>query len=321
MRRFAKIFLRNQKYLVYGAFLLVATLLWTANKLSNSYSYDVSTIIRLTSSNPLAYMITQGSSTPATLRLYGRGYQLLFYLLFNPKCVNIVVSSSLPHNTLSNLIYLTTTQIYPTVETQLNSSLELQAILPDTLSYVLTARHIKKVPIRSNIKFGYSPQYMPNGSIQVRPDSVFVSGAITDVEGIYEINTQSLTKENVSKKLQGNIALIVPRQTTLSHEKIDYFVDVQRFVEVSFEQEIHARNFPDSLRVQFLPAKVKLSFSVKMEDYKRLKQENFQVVADYTTLTNSLSNQMQVKLDASSKYALSSTIKPMFVDVIVKSSK
>ncbi|MGL5913774.1 MAG: hypothetical protein ACRCZB_06370 [Bacteroidales bacterium] len=318
LRRIARILLINQKYLVYGVFLLIATLLWVVNKLSNSYTHDVPTVVELSTANPLEYTITEGNSTPATLRLHGRGYQLLFYLWFSSKRTKIIVSSALPNTTKSSTVYLPSKQLHNIIAQQLSNSLDLQTIFPDTLSYVLTARQVKKVPVRSNIKLSYAPQYMPNGVIQLNPDSVLIGGAVTDIESINEIFTQALTKENVSRVLQEKIALVIPPKVSLSHHEVDYSIEVQRFVEIASSVDVLPLNFPDSLSVQFLPAQVSLVLSVKMEDYKALKHEKLKVVADYASLSNSLSKQLQVRLLYPSKYALSSSIKPSFVEAIIK---
>ncbi len=307
---------RDKRLLIFSLFLLASMVMWLVIKLSYPYTYEVPAQVELYTLRPASHIVTDGNHAQVQLRVRARGYDLLLYKFFNNKRFRAPISEGFTLDLPTGEAGIATSQLRNAVAQQLGASYELQLIIPDSLHFSITHMAVKKVPVRSNFNLSYAPQYMQRGSTTLSPDSILVSGGESIIENISEIFTNPLTRDKVTSTLSGAIGLIAPPHTILSLNKISYNIDVERFIETSYELPIHIIGAPDSLNVQLLPNTAKVTFSITMKEYAQLKREALFLSVHYAELQQSLSNQLQVHLSNPPKYVLSTSIAPEFVNVV-----
>ncbi|MDR3367333.1 MAG: hypothetical protein LBO71_10270 [Prevotellaceae bacterium] len=309
---------RDKRLLVFGFFLLISTALWTLNKLSHTYTTEISAKILLVEGRHVGVMLTGGKVNATRLRVRATGYDLMRYLLFSSKTFRVDLGLLRYFEGAAGESVLPVGQIRNMVAQQLSPDFDLQAIIPDSIYFQLSPVASKKVPIRSSCRIDYLPQYMQQGEPVLEPDSVIVSGPQKVVDAITEIGTEEVKKEKVINNFSGKASLITPPQTFLSHENVSYKINVQRVTQITRELPIRLVGAPDSLYVELLPASAVVSISVATEEYHRLKQDEQYLTAYYPELHQSLSGQVRVNLSQLPTYVLSTSIKPAFVTIIVK---
>ncbi|MDR0687986.1 MAG: YbbR-like domain-containing protein [Prevotellaceae bacterium] len=308
----------DKQMLVFGVFLLTSTILWTLNKLSHSYGTEISAKILLVETRRAGAMLTDGKVSPVRLRVQARGHDLMRYLLFTSKTFNVNLALVRYFELASGKSALLTGQIRSIVAQQLGPNFDLQAILPDSIYFQMSPVANKKVPVTPSLRIAYAPQYMQQGAVVLDPDSVVVNGPQELVDAITEIGTKPVKKENVMANLSGRAMLEAPPQIFLSHDRVSYHIDVQRVTQITQELPIHLIGAPDSLYVELMPASAKIFISIAMEEYHRLKQEEFYLTAYYSELRQSISGQVRVTLSKPPAYVLSTSVIPEFVNAIVK---
>ncbi len=296
--------------------MLTATLLWTFKKLSHEYTDNLSAQVELVNATPVNYIITNSNVVQAQLRVRAHGYDLLRYKLFNSKQLKVPITPMLSNSEANTTVAIPTARLRSAVAQQLGDNYELLAIAPDSIRVEVSRVAAKKVPVRSNFRITYAPQYMQRGTVQLVPDSVVVSGAENLLQSVTEVQTQTLVEDKVSSDLSGEVDLVAPAQIVISHRKVSYNIDVQRFIEMSYELPIHIVGVPDTLNVELLPATAKVTLSVTMEEYALLKREELYLTVNYRELGVSISEQLRVTLSNPPKYTLSTSITPAFVSVI-----
>lgn len=311
-RRFFRL---DKRLLTFGFFLSISAALWTLNKFSHSYTYELPAQVELALPNASSYVISSSSVAQVQLRVSARGYDLLRYMLFAGKKFKVAVTPAERGGAVSTLS-VATAPLRNAVSQQLGADYRLQAILPDSITLQVSRVAAKKVPVRSSFRISYAPQYMQQGATLFAPDSVVVSGAESTVQGITEVLTEPLVKEKLSSQQSGKVDLIAPPNVLLSHQKVSYTINIQRFIEVSQELPIHILGAPDALHVSVLPATAKVTFSVAMENFPQLKREDLYLTVSYGELRQSISDQLHVQLSNPPDYVLSTTITPSFVNVI-----
>lgn len=304
--------------LVFGVFLLTSTILWTLNKLSHSYGTEIPAKIQLVETRHAGAMLTDGKVSVVRLRVYARGYDLMRYLLFNSKIFRVNLALMRYFELANGKSALLTGQVRSIVAQQLGPNFDLQAILPDSIYFQMSPVANKKVPVTPNLRIAYAQQYMQQGTVILDPDSVVISGPQELVDEITEIGTKLVKKDEVMSNLSGSALLEAPPQIFLSHDKVSYHVDVQRVTQITQELPIHLIGAPDSLYVELIPASAKIFISIAMEEYHRLKQEEFYLTAYYSELHQSVSGQVRVTLSKPPAYVLSTSVMPEFVSIIVK---
>lgn len=288
------------------------------NKLSHTYTTEISAHISLIEGRHVGVMLTEGKVSLVRLRVRASGYDIMQYLLFSAKTFKVDLGLLRYFDVPDGQSALPVGQIRSMVAQQLNPSFDLQAIAPDSIYFRLSPVASRKVPIRADCRIEYLPQYMQQGKAALDPDSVIVSGPQKVVDAIAEISTAPVKKEKVINNFSGKVALKTPPQTFLSHEKTSYKINVQRVTQITRELPIHLVSAPDSLHVELIPSSALVSISVTTEEYHRLKQDDQYLTAYYSELPQSISGQVRVNLSKPPAYVLSTSIKPAFVTVIVK---
>lgn len=309
---------RDKRLLIFGFFLLTSTTLWLLNKLSHTYTTEISAKILLIEGRHVGVMLTDGKVSPVRLRVRAIGYDIMQYLLFSSKIFKVDLGLLRYFEVAGGRSALPVGQIRSAVAQQLSPSLDLQAILPDSIYFHLSPVASRKVPIRADCRIEYLPQYMQQGGAKLEPDSVIVNGPQSVVDAVAEIVTEPVKKAKVISNFSGKVLLKTPPQTFLSHEQTSYRISVQRVTQITRELPIHLISAPDSLHVELIPARALVSFSVATEEYHRLKQDEQYLTAYYSELPQSISGQVRVNLSKPPAYVLSASIKPAFVSVIVK---
>jgi len=304
----------DKRLLTFSFFLLISAVLWTLNKFSYQYTYELPAQIELAISNPVSYVISSSDVTQVQLRVRARGHVLMRYKMFAGKRFRVAITPT--ERNINNTSSIATAQLRNAVAQQLGAEYELLAILPDSITFHISRVAAKKVPVRSNFRISCAPQYMQQGATQFTPDSVVVSGAEGDIQNITEVHTEPLVKDKLSSKQSGRVDLIAPPQVFLSHQRVSYMIDIQRFIEISRELSIRIVGVPDRLNVSVLPATATVTFSVTMEKFPQLKHEELHLTVNYSELNQSISDQLRVQLSNPPDYVLSATIVPSFVNVI-----
>jgi hypothetical protein len=309
---------RDKRLLIFGFFLLTSATLWMLNKLSHTYTTEVTAKISLIEGRHVGVMLTDGMMSSVRLRVRADGYDIMQYLLFSSKTFKVDLGLLRYFEVADGKSALPVGQIRSTLAQQLSPSLDLQAILPDSIYFQLSPVASRKVPIRADCRIEFLPQYMQQGEVRLEPDSVIVNGPQKVVDAITEIGTEPVKKGKVMNNFSGKVLLKTPPQTFLSHEKASYNVNVQRVTQITRELPIRLVSAPDSLHVELIPASALVSFSVATEEYHRLKQDEQYLTVRYPELSQSISGQVRVNLSKPPAYVLSTSIKPAFVNIIVK---
>ncbi|MDR1417199.1 MAG: hypothetical protein LBJ57_07270 [Prevotellaceae bacterium] len=313
-----RLFKRDKQLLVFGVFLLTSATLWTLNKLSHTYIAEISAKMLLVETRPIDAVLTDGKVSPLRLRVQARGYDLLRYKLFYSKTFRVNLGLLRYFEVSEGKSALLTGQVRGVIAQQLGSNFDLQAIYPDSVYFQMSPVASKKVPVAVNFHIAYAQQYMQQGAIALDADSVIVSGPREIVDDVAEVYTKPMKKEKVIANLSGKVLLEAPPQTFLSRDNVSYSIDVQRVTQITKELPIHLVGIPDSLYVELIPANAKIFISIAMEEYHKLKQEEFFLTAYYSELHQSISGQVRVTLSKPPAYVLSTSIAPAFVNVIVK---
>ncbi|MDR3296786.1 MAG: hypothetical protein LBS94_00940 [Prevotellaceae bacterium] len=309
--------LKDRQLLTFGFFLLISASMWMLNKLSVHYVASVSGELVLNAPGT-GYVVPYDKERKVQLRVRARGYHILLYNLFSSKKFDVNLSLARIVRPQQERTVVPTASLRDMLSQQLGGDFELQEISPDTILFRMSPLTVKRVPVRTDFRLSFAPQYMQRGEPTLAPDSVTVSGPEELVRELSAIHTTRLVEESVKADLSGKIMLVAPDQTFLSHVKVAYSVSVQRFTQAVRELPIQLLHAPDSLSIALLPATAQVSLFVTLSDYSRLNQADLLLTADYLDLYhNNLSGQVQVNTSAMPDYVLSTSVSPAFVTIIV----
>lgn len=250
----------------------VAFIFWLLVKLSQTYKVDKEVVFDFNIPDEKALTILPPDDVEVELE--GRGWDLMFDYFTKGK---VVLFFDMNEQSRVRLNWL---QLKSLIQKNLSSSeIKITEINYDNLSLSLEDRMKKMIPIQLDAELSFSPGYHLKKTIQLSPDSIFISGPESLISNIMEWRTDSLILKDVQNSAERKISLRESaREIKLSQQTITAELDVEQFTEKSFFVKILQRNAPDSIRI--FPDRIKIYCLVGLSKYEEVEESGFTVEVD-----------------------------------------
>ena len=270
------------------SFLLASVLIWLLITLSKEYTTTINF--------PIAYgkipqnkLLLATQTTALEIVVNTNGFNILT-TRFNPK--SILINANALVRKEGTTYYLLLKREKQRIKKQLPSGVVLQEVIKDTLFVELGSLMTKKLPLKPNIQIKCHIGYDLSGEIDVKPDSIVVSGPESYISKIRNIELASLILEDVKadftrkviiKKVKGNENLKFNIQEIIVSGKIE------KFTEGTLEIPFKIINVPVGVVINTLNKKIQIKYIVGLSSFHKIDENSFQIECDYaTTLNNKL---------------------------------
>lgn len=309
----------DRKILVYLVFVGVATVFWFLNELSNIYNTTVNYPIRFTHLPKNKILINE---LPKNLQLSvnADGYTILRYKLSPaafPVIINIEKHSDNIINPELKHFRLQTRYLRETINKQMPNDIEIVDIFPDTVLFQFANIISKKLPVKPNVKLEFSEECMLDGDITFNPDSIIVRGPNTILDTLQAVYTKYQKFTKLSKPIKPNITLREIDKLEYKNKKIQIIIPASKFTQLSFNIPINAVNVPDSLDLKTFPRIVKVSCMVSLNDYDKIKADDFVIDVDYFDIENLLGEKLSLNLKLAPSQVRSISFHPESIEFIM----
>lgn len=218
--------------------------------------------------------------------------------------------------------YLITQKQKNNILKQLPSKLNRIFFLKDTLFLKVDVLQTRKIAIKPNININYKIGYELLNDIKLQPDSIMVSGPKLKLDKIRHISLEKLELENVHENFSEEV--FIKKDTsynflTFNKNKIKISGKVIQFTEGSLEIpfEIININTVEKNELTTLVKQIKLTFTVGLTDYEKIKKEDFLVVCDYKLSKENNLNFLIPKLKKKPSLIKNYSITPNKIDFLI----
>ena len=250
----------------------IALIFWLLVKLSQPYNS--------TETYPLDYTLPSGKtfvSPPpqeviATLR--GRGWDLISNNLYQQKNPIVLELAELPSQAINS------TTMIDKIQKTVPSSISITEVNTPFIFIQIENQSEKTVPIKLEANLQYAANIQLMDSLEMQPDSVTITGPLSEVEAITEWPTESLKKSKIAESQTISVPLVAPKnaQLRLSQPQIQLGIKVEEFTEKSIFVPVKVLNAPDSLQV--FPRQIKVRCITGLSHFNDINSNSFSIVAD-----------------------------------------
>ncbi len=280
----------NRRVAVFLICLAIATTLWFLNALGKNYSASVSYPVKYINP-PDNRFLANNIPVKLDLKIQGQGFTILRYkmLSFSPILLDIeqITNNIEP---VSGTYKVPSKNLIREISSQLSNEIKIEDINPETLEIVLDSLITKTVPVVLDINVEFVPQFNLKNPIKTVPDKVKITGPAIALEKISELNT----KVNITNKLETGfsqeIELIHPERTTISPEKVNLIIEVEKYTEKELKIPIDIIHKPADVRIKLFPSEVKILFTVGLSRFETIKAADFGVSVDYNSIVDNVNN-------------------------------
>lgn len=265
-------------------------------------------------------VLVDASDSILRLKIETKGFRIFFLRNIRiPHPLYINVSESLYKIPGSkNRYFLPISKFGRDLNRQLNSKTTLLSIEPDTLFVRIKDVESKRVPVRPQYTMDLPSQYKPYGPVNVKPDSITVSGLDNYLDTLEFVFTKPFViKKNDKEHYDIPVANAYKKHGLhLSKDKFTVHIDIEKFTEEQRTLPLYVFNQPDTIQVKTFPSEVEVSYLLAIKDYNKIANSDFKAFVDYDDITND-KNTLRVKLDEYPDQVEVNNISPGKVEFII----
>lgn len=274
--------LKRRKVKLFSLFLLLSGLAWFISNLS--LRYESKAIFELEFVNPPdSMMMLSASHKEIEVQLDAVGFQFLAFGLGKKK-VNINLSEA---KRIGSKYVVGPSSLQSQIAQQLSSGVKLVRTNADSIVIKFYGVTSRKVPVKTQLKLQFAQNYVLDGSLVIRPDSIIIKGPINEIDTIRHLRTALTALENVNADFSVSSPLIQSNQlkkTWYSESEVVLIGKVTRFSEKIISVPISMINLPENTEAQTFPNVVNVLIKASLANLKNVKTSDIKVVGDYTTV-------------------------------------
>lgn len=281
MNRFS--FKRNNVK-VFLFFLVSTSILWLFIQFSKNYTRTLETDIVFVNI-PEDKVIDPTNDTKLIVTLGGNGFRLIAHSWTTPKLVFDFKESS-KINTNEYVFALDKKGDF--IKRKLDFKGNVIAFQRDTVILRLNTILDKKVPVRLNVSLKYAAGYGSSEGLEIKPDSITLSGIKEVLDSINYVVTTPLEVDGLKSNWEEKVSIQMDSLqgiVNVSPSQISALVSVSKFTEGSQNVPVILENVPEKEEVKIFPKEVKIVYRVGLDKYNEISERDFKVVADYKEAT------------------------------------
>jgi hypothetical protein len=280
----------NSRIIVFLVCLTIATTLWILNALSKNYSTIVSYPVKFTNA-PANRFLAEKTPEKLDLEVGGQGFTLLRDKLFSFTPIILDIDDILKNMDSSKGVYkVTSRNLISVITNQLNDDIKISNIYPEILTIVLDSLITKTVPVELDINIDFEPQFNLKSPVAVTPDKVKITGPAILLNKIAIIKTKVNIANKLNTSFSQKIDLIHPDKTTISPEKVNLLIDVERYTEKEMRIPIEILHKPEKARLKLFPSEIKVVFNVGLSRFENIKPSDFGASVDFNSVVKDVNN-------------------------------
>ena len=244
------------------------------------------------------------------IKIRDKGSELFMYLFKRRDSLHIDVAEAQKNNEAK----LEGNQLTQLIRTKLSTNTDILGYLPASIPIKTSKLDSKTVPVVFDGEKRTNAGHLVIDSISIIPNEVTIFGSEEKLRNITEVVTEYKIFENLKATSQLPAKIKPIEGVSFEPSEVDIYIPINEFTERQFEIPIHATGSPETLDVKFFPSRVRVTFSVILDDYKKISPEDFEIKIDYNNLKETDGDQVELKL---SKYP-SSIKNPIISPAVVE---
>ena len=296
---------------------IVAAGFWLIHNLSQSYAEVVSVPV-VAESNIEGRTRVSSSEATITARVRTTGFHLASLMRGQRRPVTVVFSPEDFHHVSGDIYSIPATKLEKYGSAVFGTVESVESFLIESAEFTFPAATHRKVPVRQVSEVSFEPQYTATAPMRMKPDSVTLYGELSRLENISYVLTKPLTLKDLRSSAHGTVKLDIAEGIRSSATEVNYSLEVSRYVEVSAEVSMTARNVPAGSELAVIPSVASVVFRcVFPMSEDPVASSRFYI--DYRDFASSLTGRCVAHCDNLPSGVIDYTVDPEIFDCFLRS--
>ena len=272
---------KNSKLKAFIVFLFLASVFWMLTKFSKQDVASVGATISYVNI-PQGYMLDENTIQDFSFNVNATRFEFLGYVF---KKLSIKIDVGAYFNETTKTARVDGAALEKLILNQVvDDGFVTQLSLPE-LMITLEPLSFKKVPILGQVSISYDVGFDAMGPLQIKPDSVTITGSKQLLDTIVSITTTPLELFDISASFRQVISVesISNSTATISPKTVTISQNVSEFSQKILMVPVTMINQPSQGNFKLLPASIRVAFNVPVDRFNEITLEDFTIICDYNS--------------------------------------
>ena len=205
------------------------------------------------------------------------------------------------------------------VRSQLAPSTTIRGYYPMNISLATSRLESKELLVAFDGEITTSRANLVADSATFIPETVIAYGSRQSLDQLEHAVTEYTVFKNLKATSQLPITINPVEGVRFSPNQVDIFIPIEEFTERTFDIPITATHLPDNLDVKFFPSRATVTFSVTLEEYRKIVPEDFEIALDYRQFHDNEEGRVSLELSQSPSTVVNPRVSPASVEFLFES--
>lgn len=308
---FSKIHWRNT--FLFLLFLIVAFIFWMMLFFQNDIEANYKIPVRY-SNIPEDVVFEHSLPSQIEIRVSDKGSEIFRYAFLLKDSIEVDIEKYRNEH-INNL---QGTELKELIRQKLFKSTTLTAYYPANISLVTSKLQQKTIDVVFDGEISTGRSNLVVAEYHFEPQTVIAYGSQTQLAEIENATTVYTQFNNLKATSQFQIKLKPIEGVKFVPDQVEIYIPLMEYTERRFEIPITTRNVPSTMDVKFFPSHTEVSFSVTLEEYKKISQDDFKIELNYNEFHKNENGRVNLELSTSPHTIRNIQLSPSSVEFLLE---
>ena len=212
--------------------------------------------------------------------------------------------------------YLQGDQLRQLIRNKLSTSTNIRGYYPMNISLATSELESKTLYVMFDGEITTSRGNLVADSATFIPERVTAYGSGESLKRLESAKTEHTIFKNLNATSQLPIKINNVEGIRFSPSEVEIYIPIVEYTEHSFEIPITVSHVPNNLDVKFFPSRATVSFSVTLEEYRKIGPEDLSIELDYREFYRNEDGRVTLKLTNIPSSVVNPNISPSSVEFL-----
>lgn len=209
-------------------------------------------------------------------------------------------------------------QFIQLIRSSISSSTQLLGYAPASISLAMSKLQQKELKVVFDGEISTNRANLIADSSSFIPKTVTAYASGKNLSQLEFAQTEHTIISNLKTTSQLKVKIKPVDGVKFVPDEVEIYIPISEFTERKIEIPINAKNVPENMDVKFFPSQAEVTFSVVLDEYKKIAPEDFEIVLNYNEFHNNKNGRVELKLTHSPSSIRNPRIKPESVEFLLE---
>lgn len=206
------------------------------------------------------------------------------------------------------------------IRSQLAPSTNIRGYYPMNISLATSKLESKELLVVFDGEITTSRANLVADSATFIPETVMAYGSKQSLDLLEAAVTEYTIFKSLKATSQLPVTINPVEGVRFSPSQVDIFIPIEEYTERTFDIPIVATHLPADLDVKFFPSRATVTFSVTLEEYRKIVPEDFEITLDYRQFHDNEDGRVSLELTQSPPTVVNPRVSPTSVEFLFESN-